>query len=163
MRWDHGMRYISVSVWWNGLPWHPAFSNRFMATDAGAPKAMEEDADLRLLEQRKMEELRRRLKAAAPPAKQEKTDRQVVEEMLYDRGDEVLDAAYSFYPDEAGRLVKELAGMIRSGRLTEKVAGGELLSIFREVGLRFRLKTSIRVMDQGKLVDLSEKLGRKKE
>jgi DNA-binding TFAR19-related protein (PDSD5 family) len=124
---------------------------------------MEEDADLKLLEQRKLEEIRRRLKAAAPQAKQEKTDRQVVEEMLYDRGDEVLEAAYSFYPEETGKLVKELAGMIKGGRLKEKVAGGELLSIFRELGLRFRLKTSIRVMDQGKLVDLSEKLGRKKD
>ena len=124
-------------------------------------KAMEEDADLKLLEQRKLEEMRRRLKAAAPQAKQEKTDRQVVEGMLYDRGDEVLEAAYSFYPEETGRLVKELAAMVRDGRLTEKVAGGELLSIFRELGLRFRLKTSIKVMDQGKLVDLSEKLGRK--
>jgi len=124
---------------------------------------MEEDSDLKLLEQRKLEEMRRRLKASAPSAKVEKTDRQVVEGMLYDRGDEVLDAAYSFYPEETGKLVKELAGMIKDGRLTEKVAGGELLSIFRELGLRFRLKTSIRVMDQGKLVDLSEKLGRKKD
>jgi DNA-binding TFAR19-related protein (PDSD5 family) len=121
---------------------------------------MEEDADLKLLEQRKLEAMRRRLKAAAPAEKQEKTDRQVVEGALYDRGDEVLEAAYSFYPNETERLVKELAGMIRDGRLTEKIAGGELLSIFRQLGLRFRLKTSIKVMDQGKLVDLSEKLGR---
>jgi DNA-binding TFAR19-related protein (PDSD5 family) len=124
---------------------------------------MEEDADLKLLERRKLEAMRRRLKSGAPPGKQEKTDRQVVEEMLYDRGDEVLDAAYSFYPDETERVVKEIAAMIRSGRLTEKVAGGELLSMFRQLGLRFRLSTSIRVMDQGKLVDLSEKLGRKDE
>jgi DNA-binding TFAR19-related protein (PDSD5 family) len=124
---------------------------------------MEEDSDLRLLEQRKMEELKRRLKASAPAPKQEKTDRQVVEEMLYDRGDEVLEAAYSFYPKETARLVKELADMIRDGRLGEKIAGGELLSIFRQLGLRFRLKTSIKVMDQGKLVDLSEKLGRKED
>jgi DNA-binding TFAR19-related protein (PDSD5 family) len=122
---------------------------------------MEEDADLKLLERRKLEELRRRMKAAAPTPKHEKTDREVVEGMLYDRGDEVLEAAYSFYPKEAERLVKELATMIREGRLKEKIAGGELLSIFRQLGLRFRLKTSIRVMDQGKLVDLSEKLGRK--
>jgi DNA-binding TFAR19-related protein (PDSD5 family) len=120
---------------------------------------MDEDSDLKLLEQKKLEEMRRRLKAA-PRTKQEKTDREVVEGMLYDRGDEVLEAAYSFYPQEAGRLVKELAAMIRDGRLTEKIAGGELLSIFRQLGLRFRLKTSIKVMDRGKLVDLSEKLGR---
>jgi DNA-binding TFAR19-related protein (PDSD5 family) len=123
---------------------------------------MEDDADLKLLEQRKLEAMKRRLKAAAPSLK-EKTDRQVVESMLYDRGDEVLEAAYSFYPKETERLVKELSGMIRDGRLTERVAGGELLSIFRQLGLRFRLSTSIKVMDQGKLVDLSEKLGRKGE
>ena len=122
---------------------------------------MEEDADLKLLERRKLEAMRRRLKAAAPVAKQEKTDRQVVEGMLYDRGDEVLDAAYSFYPVETENLVKEIASMIKDGRLTEKIAGGELLSIFRQLGLRFRLSTSIKVMDQGKLVDLSEKLGKK--
>ncbi len=122
---------------------------------------MEEDADLKLLEQRKLEAMKKRIRAAAPQPKVEKTDRQVVEGMLYDRGDEVLEAAYSFYPKETERLVKELAMIIRDGRLSEKVAGGELLAIFRQLGLRFRLKTSIRVMDQGKLVDLSEKLGRK--
>jgi DNA-binding TFAR19-related protein (PDSD5 family) len=121
---------------------------------------MEDDTDLKLLEQRKLEEIRRRMKATAA-SKQEKTDRQVVEGRLYDRGDEVLDAAYSFYPKETERLVRELATMIRDGRFTDRVTGGELLSIFRQLGLRFRLKTSIKVMDQGKMVDLSEKLGRK--
>lgn len=133
-----------------------------MATVFGAVEPMSEDADLKLLEQRKMEQLRRKLRATAQP-KAEKTDRQVVEEMLYDRGDEVLEAAYSFYPNETQRLVKELAGMIKDGRLTERIAGGELLSIFRQLGLRFRLKTSIRVMDQGKLVELGDKLARKSE
>lgn len=123
---------------------------------------MEEDTDLKLLEQRKLEAMRRRLKATAAP-RHEKTDREVVEGVLYDRGDEVLEAAYSFYPKETERLVKELAAMIRDGRFTGKVAGGELLSIFRQLGLRFRLSTSIKVMDQGKLVDLSEKLGKKEE
>jgi DNA-binding TFAR19-related protein (PDSD5 family) len=132
-----------------------------MATETGGQKVMEEDTDLKLLEQRKLEAMRRRIKAATPQTKTEKTDRQVVEEMLNDRGDEVLEAAYSFYPRETERLAKELAGMIREGRLKEKVAGGELLSLFRQLGLRFRLSTSIKVMDQGKLVDLSEKLRRK--
>lgn len=122
---------------------------------------MEEDADLKLLERRKLEELRRRLKTTAPTASREKTDRETVEGMLYDRGDEVLEAAYSAYPGETERLVKELAELIRTQRLKEKVSGGELFSIFRQLGLRFKLNTSIRVMDQGKLVDLSEKLKRR--
>lgn len=121
---------------------------------------MEDDADLKMLEQRKLEEIRRRMRATAA-SKQEKTDRQVVEGVLYDRGDEVLEAAYSFYPKETERLVRELATMIKDRRFTDRVAGGELLSIFRQLGLRFRVNTSIKVMDQGKLVNLSEKLGRK--
>jgi DNA-binding TFAR19-related protein (PDSD5 family) len=124
-------------------------------------KILEDDAEIRLLEQRKLEALRRRLKATAAPAKKDKTDKELVEEMLYDRGDEVLEAAYGFYPRQTDALVKELAGMIRDGRLAERVSGGELYSIFRQLGLRFRLKTSIKVQDRGKLVDLSEKLSRK--
>jgi DNA-binding TFAR19-related protein (PDSD5 family) len=123
---------------------------------------MDEDSDLKLLERRKLDALRKRLKAAPAP-RAEKSDREVVEGMLYDRGDEVLEAAYSFYPKETGRLVGELASMIKAGRLNGKIAGGELLSIFRQLGLRFRVNTSIKVMDQGKLVDLSEKLGRREE
>lgn len=122
---------------------------------------MEDDAEIKLLEQRKLEALRRRLKATATPAKKDKTDRELVEEMLYDRGEEVLEAAYGFYPRQTEAMVKELAGMIREGRLAERVSGGELYSIFRQLGLRFRLKTSIKVQDRGKLVDLSEKLSRK--
>jgi len=122
---------------------------------------LEDDAEIKLLEQRKLEALRRRLKATATPAKKDKTDRELVEEMLYDRGEEVLEAAYGFYPRQTEAMVKELAGMIREGRLAERVSGGELYSIFRQLGLRFRLKTSIKVQDRGKLVDLSEKLSRK--
>ncbi|HYC26625.1 MAG TPA: DNA-binding protein [Nitrososphaerales archaeon] len=124
---------------------------------------MEEDADIKLLERRKMEELRRKIKAAAPPPKAEKTDREVLQGVLFDRGDEVLDAALSQFPRETGRLVRELAQMVKSGRVTEPIGGGELLSIFRQLGLRVRMNTSIRVQDRGKLVDLSEKLSRKDE
>lgn len=124
---------------------------------------MEEDADIRLLERRKLEEMRKRIRAASQPTKAEPTDREVVEGMLYDRGDEVLDAAYSFFPRETERVTRELATMIRAGRLKEKVGGGELLSVFRQLGLRFSLRTSIRVQDKGKLVDLSEKLRQRKE
>ena len=87
-------------------------------------KTLEDDAEIKLLEQRKLEALRRRLKATAAPAKKGKTDRELVEEMLYDRGEEVLEAAYGFYPRQTEAMVKELAGMIREGRLAERVSGG---------------------------------------
>ncbi len=127
---------------------------------------MDEDVELKLIERRKLEEMRRRMKIASEPLKAEKpekTDREVVEGLLYDRGDEVLDAAYSFFPKETERVVGELASMIKDGRLKEKIAGGDLLAVFRQVGLRFSLKTSIKVQDKGKFVDLSEKLARGEE
>ena len=124
---------------------------------------MEEDVDVKLIERRKLEAMRKRMKAAAPTVTRERTDREVVESMLYDRGGEVLEAAMSYFPQQTDRLVREIAGMVRDGRLKDKVSGGELFSIFRRLGLRFSLKTSIRVQDRGKLVDLSEKLATKKD
>ncbi len=124
---------------------------------------MEEDADLKLLEQRKLEAQRRKLKTSAPQEKKERSDAEVLRSMLYDRGEEVLDAAYQIYPKETGGVVGELARMIRDGRLTERISGGELMSVFRQVGLRFRLETSIKVQDKGKFVDISERFGKGSE
>ena len=92
------------------------------------------------------------------PQKTEKSDRDLLKELLYDRGDEVLDAAYSIFPEETGRIVTELAKRIRDGSFNRKISGGELYSLFRQIGLRFQLKTSIKVQERGKFVDLSEKL-----
>jgi DNA-binding TFAR19-related protein (PDSD5 family) len=127
---------------------------------------LEEDNELRLIEQRKLAEMKKRMTSSTvqkAPAKEEKTSREVVEEKLYDRGVEVLDAAYSFYPEQTSRIVDELARMIRAGKVTDKISGGELYALFREIGLRFNLKTSIKVQDRGRLVDLSEKLMRKED
>lgn len=128
---------------------------------------MEEDNELKLIERRKLAEMRKRISATSAAQKatqrEEKTSRQIVEEMLYDRGTEVLDAAYTYFPEQTPKIVDELASMIKDGKLTEKVSGGELYTVFRQIGLRFNLKTSIRVEDKGRLVDLSEKLIRKEE
>jgi DNA-binding TFAR19-related protein (PDSD5 family) len=124
---------------------------------------LDEDTELKILERRKLEALRRRVKTEPPAPAAVKSDREVVLGVLYDRGDEVLETAYSTYPRETGRLVRELAFMVREGRIADKISGGELYSIFRQMGLRFRLNTSIKVQDKGKLVDLSEKLSRKED
>lgn len=118
---------------------------------------MSEDPELRLLEQRKLAEMKRRAKPAPLPARA-KTDREVLESSFYDRADEVLEAAYSYYPKQTEQLVKELAKVISDGKFTGKISGGELYSIFRQVGLRFQLKTTFKVQEKGNLIDLSEKL-----
>ncbi len=118
---------------------------------------MEEDTELKLITHRKLAEMRKRAQAATPQ-KVGKTDREVVSETLIDRGDEVLEAAYSYYPNETAQVVKELSRVIRDGTFTERISGGELYSLFRNLGLRFKLQTSIKVEEKGRLVDISEKL-----
>ena len=121
---------------------------------------MDEEAEIKIIERRKMAALRKKIEANTPPKveKAEKTDRELLGGLLYDRGDEVLAAAYSYFPQETESIVIELAKRIRDGSFTRKISGGELYSLFRQIGLRFQLKTSIKVQERGKFVDLSEKL-----
>lgn len=126
--------------------------------------ALEEDRDLRLINAKKLAEMKRRAGQAAPPSqpkakeKVEKSSREVVAAILYDRGDEVLETAYAAYPREMEMIVDQIAKFVKDGKLTDGISGGELYSILRELGMRFSLNTSIRVQDRGRLVDLKDKL-----
>ncbi len=129
---------------------------------------MEEDVELKLITQRKLAQMKKMAAAAttttsAKPQKVEKTDREVVEEMLVDRGDEVLEAAYSYYPTQTDRIVRELSRLIREGKFNEKIPGGELYSLLRNLGLRFKLNTSMKVEEKGRLIDISEKFRLKRD
>ena len=125
---------------------------------------MEEDPELRLITQRKLAQMKKMAATTtAKPQRVEKTAREVVEEMLVDRGDEVLEAAYSYYPTQTDNIVRELARLIREGKLNEKIPGGELYSLLRNLGLRFKLNTSMKVEEKGRLIDISEKFRLKKE
>jgi hypothetical protein len=135
---------------------------------------LEEDRDLRLITARKMAELRRRAgqaaaaaAAASPPKgekqQQDKSDREIVLGMLYDRGDEVLEAATARYPTETKQIIGQLARMIREKKLVEKLSGGELLSALRSLGMRVSLNTTIRVEDHGRFVTLADKLRKNDE
>jgi DNA-binding TFAR19-related protein (PDSD5 family) len=125
---------------------------------------MEEDVELRLITQRKLAQMKRMAATTGAKAqKAEKTDRQVVTEMLVDRGDEVLEAAYSYYPNQTDNIVRELSRLIREGKFNERISGGELYSLFRNLGLRFKLNTSMKVEEKGRLIDISEKFRLKRE
>jgi DNA-binding TFAR19-related protein (PDSD5 family) len=123
---------------------------------------MSEDRDIELIKARKLKEMKEKAaameRAKDVPEKKEKSAKEIVMSFLYDRGDEVLNAAYSQYPAQTEAVVIKVAEIIRSGELKERISGGELLSLFRSVGLRVRIDTSIRVEQDGKLVSFSEKL-----
>lgn len=125
----------------------------------------QDDPDIELIKARKLREMREKAAAmekakAAVTARQQKkqpSSREVVNEFLHDRGDEVLRLASEQYPAQTEAIVLKIAQLIQSGELTERISGGELLSLFRSVGLRVRVDTTIKVEDDGKFIPLSEK------
>ena len=125
---------------------------------------MEEDAELNEINARKLAELKRRavIASAKPPErpspKPTKSSKEILLEALYDRGDEVLEAAYQAYPKQTEIVVEQLARLLVQNGMRERISGGELYQLFRNLGLRFSLKTTIKVQDKGKFVDLKDKL-----
>jgi DNA-binding TFAR19-related protein (PDSD5 family) len=129
-----------------------------------------DDHEIDIINARKLRELRE--KAAAmeraranrqpqqeqSPSPRSKSSREVLSAYLYDRADEVLDLAYGQYPAQTEAIVKRIASLILAGELTSRISGGELLMLFRSVGLKVRVNTTIKVEDNGKFVSFSEKL-----
>jgi len=87
-----------------------------------------------------------------------KSAREVVSGYLYDRGDEVLRLAYAQYPGQTEAIITRIAELMQSGEITSRISGGELLALFRSVGLNVRVNTTIKVEDKGKLIPFSDKL-----
>lgn len=123
-----------------------------------------EDPDIEMIKARKLKELREKAaaleksKSTVGQPKKKKSAREVVSGYLYDRGDEVLDLAYAQYPAQTEAIVTRIAELMLSGEITSKISGGELLALFRSVGLNVRVNTTIRVEDKGKLISFSDKL-----
>lgn len=125
-----------------------------------------EDRDIEILKARKLREMRDKAAAFAKAKEQQQareqkkqpSAREVVGGFLYSRGDEVLRLAYEQFPVQTEAIVAKIAQLILTGELTEKISGGDLLSLFRSVGLRVRVDTTIRVEDDGKFIPLSDKL-----
>lgn len=125
----------------------------------------EEDPELAIIKARKMKQLKEKA-AMIEKIKEDETktnmakidDREVLLKYLYDRGDEVLQLAELQYPVQARVIVKRIVDLIKSGEIDSLISGGELLAIFRSVGLRIRVDTNIRIEDHGKFISFGEKL-----
>ena len=138
------------------------------ASDSGSNNTSQsEDADLKMLNARRMMELRKRMSTSIAQKVQEQqkseakppSDRQILLKALTDRGDEVIMAAEASYPKETAILIPQLARLIRQGKVST-ISGGELLQFFRSIGMRVSISTSISVQEHGKFVSLAEKLKR---
>ena len=128
-----------------------------------------DDPDIEIIKARKLKEMKK--KAAAleraktssqqqrqPPPQRQRTARDIVNGYLYDRGDEVLSLAYAQYPAQTEAIVAKIAELILTGEISSRISGGELLLLFRSVGLNVRVNTTIKVEDEGKFISFADKL-----
>lgn len=126
----------------------------------------EEDKELELLKAKRLLEMQKNI------SKQQKIEelkskeqvenipspREIVVKQLGYRGLEVLENAETQFPEETKLVIVKLAELIQSGEVTEIIDGGKLLTLFRSLGIRVRVQTTINVEQDGKLVSWSDKL-----
>ena len=124
-----------------------------------------DDPDIEIIKARKLKELREKAaaieKSKANQKQQQtptKSSREILSGYLYDRGDKVLELAYTQYPVQTEAIVARIAQLILAGEITSRISGGGLLELFRSVGLNIRVNTTIKVEDKGKFISFSEKL-----
>jgi DNA-binding TFAR19-related protein (PDSD5 family) len=94
---------------------------------------------------------------------QPKTSREIITSYLYDRGEEVLNLAESQFPTQTRTIVDRIAELIKAGEINQRISGGELLALFRSIGINIRINTSIKIEDHGKMVSFSDKLKQENE
>ena len=130
----------------------------------------EEDKDLERLQAKRLAEMRKNLssqqeqeKIALLQKKQKDnkpSSREIVIKQLGYRGLEVLQNAEQQFPKETQIVGLKLSELILSGDITEVLDGGNLLALFRSIGIDVRMKTKINVEKDGKFVSLSDKLSK---
>jgi len=130
----------------------------------------EEDKDLERLQAKRLAEMQKNLSsqreqeeiAASQKEQKDKksSPREIVIKRLGYRGLEVLQNAEQQFPKETQIIVLKLSELILSGDITEVLDGGNLLALFRSIGIDVRMKTKINVEKDGKFVSLSDKLSK---
>ena len=130
----------------------------------------EEDKDLERLQAKRLAEMQKNLssqqekeKIAALQKEQKdkkSSPREIIIKRLGYRGLEVLQNAEYQFPKETQIIVLKLSELISLGEITEVLDGGNLLGLFRAIGINIQMKTKINVEKDGKFVSLSDKLSK---
>jgi DNA-binding TFAR19-related protein (PDSD5 family) len=125
---------------------------------------MNDDIDIEILKAKKMKEIRQRIikqqkeNELKIKDKKESPENEIILSYLYDRGDEVLSLAESQFPVQTSAIIKKIIDLIRIGEIRNKISGGELLSLFRSLGLNIKVNTTIKIEEHGKYVSFADKL-----
>ena len=131
----------------------------------------EDDSELERLKAKRLAEMQKNITSkekseqtpeTTEPAKEKsKNPRDSLVSKLGFRGIEVLENAEFQFPNETKMIIVKLSELIKTGEINEIIDGGQLLSLFRSIGLNIRMATKISVEKDGKFVSLSDKLGTK--
>ena len=128
---------------------------------------MSEDSELEKLKAKRLAEMQQNISSIKqteteePEKKERQNPRDMVLKFLGFRGEEVLQNAESQFPLETKSIIVQLSQLIKTGELNEMMDGGQLLQLFRSIGLNVRMNTKINVEQDGKFVSLSEKISSK--
>ena len=118
------------------------------------------DRELEALRQKKLMELKRILQKREKEKGREKREdpRKILNKFFIGRAWEVLNAAKAQYPQAARYVENMLVRLIIEGKIRSKISGEELYWLFRRLGINVKLKTSIKILEHGKLKSLEEKI-----
>ncbi|MCP8304341.1 MAG: double-stranded DNA-binding protein [archaeon] len=119
---------------------------------------MGENKELDLLMAKKMLEMKKRLSQKSKEEPKKETPRDILINRLVDRGEEVLLTAERYYPERTAIIVKHLVELIKSKGLKGTISGGELLYLFRSLGMKISVETKIMVKEDGRLISIRDKL-----
>ncbi len=120
------------------------------------------DKELERLRLKKLAELHRAMgnkeKLEAKKPSEEENSRDILNKFFGDRAWEVFDAARAQYPSQIVQIEKTLVKLIKEGKVREMITGEELFVLFRRLGMRVKMETHIRVLEDGKVKSIEEKI-----
>jgi len=130
---------------------------------------LSEDSELERLKAKRLAEMQKNISSQNLESTQESSEssqkikenpRDLLIAKLGYRGLEVLEIAEYQFPNETKQIIQKLFELIKSGEINESFDGGQLLALFRSIGLSIKMKTKINVEQDGKFVSLSDKLSK---
>jgi len=125
----------------------------------------EDDSELERLKAKRLAEMQKNIssktdteKTSESPKTTSENPRDSLISKLGFRGLEVLENAESQFPNETKMIIQKLFELIKTGEINEIIDGGQLLALFRSIGLNIRMTTKINIEQDGKFVSLTDKL-----
>lgn len=121
----------------------------------------EEDITLKILRLKKLRKIMAEASQRSVSESQKPQEEPASSKLLKyvsERGDEVLDAARALNPELVERVAEVLLKAINEGRVRPPISGGELLQLFRRLGLDVKISTRVAVYKKGETRDLKDYL-----